>query len=157
PKTFRDAATFDQPTQYASGVKYLFVNGRALIAEGRLQVEPGSKNKLPGRALRLDRDGPANLIVKLKRIWTGDPANPWAESLAARGGAIAAAGTSAEVMPFRGPSTRVIERPDAVAIPGLIDAHCHMEALGASQEEVDLRGVASLEEVARRVKARIEA
>ena len=56
-------------------------------------------------------------------------------------------------MRFRGPSTRVIDRPDAFAIPGLIDAHGHMEALGASREEVDLRGVASLEEVARRVKA----
>ena len=30
------------------------------------------------------------------------------------------------------------------------------KSLGASQEELDLRGVASLEEVARRVKARIE-
>ena len=60
-------------------------------------------------------------------------------------------------MRFRGPSTRVIERPDAFATPGLIDAHGHMESLGASQEELDLRGVASLEEVARRVKARIEA
>ena len=59
-------------------------------------------------------------------------------------------------MRFRGPSTRVVERPDAFAIPGLIDAHGHMESLGASQEEVDLRGVASLEEVARRVKARAE-
>ena len=32
-----------------------------------------------------------------------------------------------------------------------------MESLGASQEEIDLRGVASLDEVARRVKARLDA
>ena len=31
---FRDAATFDEPTRYAPGVKYLFVNGVALIEEG---------------------------------------------------------------------------------------------------------------------------
>ncbi|MGO9914547.1 MAG: amidohydrolase family protein [Isosphaeraceae bacterium] len=157
PKTFRDAATFDEPTRYASGVEYLFVSGVPLIARGRLQVEASSQAKLPGRALRLHRDGPADLIVKVKRIWTGDPANPWAEAIAARGGAIAAVGKIAEVMAFRGPSTRVIDRPGAFALPGLIDAHGHMEALGASHDEIDLRGIASLTEVARRVKERIEA
>ena len=38
----------------------------------------------------------------------------------------------------------MIERPNAFAMPGLIDAHGHMESLGASQEELDLRGVARL-------------
>ena len=42
-------------------------------------------------------------------------------------------------------------------MPGLIDAHGHIESLGASLEQVDLRGVASLDEVARRVKARMDA
>jgi predicted amidohydrolase YtcJ len=157
PKTFRDAATFDEPTRYAPGVKYLFVNGVPLIAQGRLQVEASSQAKLPGRALRLHRDGPADLIVKVRRIWTGDPANPWAEALAAHGGAIAAVGKWTEVIAFRGPSTRVVDRPDAFAMPGLIDAHGHMEALGASHDEIDLRGIASTAEVARRVKERIEA
>ncbi|HZW30299.1 MAG TPA: amidohydrolase family protein, partial [Isosphaeraceae bacterium] len=157
PKTFRDAATFEQPTRYAPGVKFLFVGGVALIAEGRLQVEPGSSGKLPGRALRLHRDGPVGLIVRVGRIWTGDKAHPWAEALAARGGVLTAVGTAEEVLRLRGPSTRVIDRPGAFAIPGLIDAHGHMESLGASLEGVDLRGVASLEEVARRVKARAAA
>ncbi|MCS6852753.1 MAG: D-aminoacylase [Gemmataceae bacterium] len=35
PKTFRDQATFDQPHLYATGVRYLFVNGRLAIDEGR--------------------------------------------------------------------------------------------------------------------------
>jgi predicted amidohydrolase YtcJ len=157
PKTFRDAATFDEPTRYAPGVEYLFVNGVALIAQGRLLVEPNSQAKLPGRALRPDRDGPADLIVNVKRIWTGDPSNPWAEAIAARKGAIAAVGNSADVMRYRGPSTRVFDRPDAFALPGLIDAHGHMESLGASRDEIDLRGVATLAEIARRVKERIDA
>jgi predicted amidohydrolase YtcJ len=42
-------------------------------------------------------------------------------------------------------------------MPGLIDAHVHLAELGGSLEEVDLRGVASLDEVAWRVKARIDA
>lgn len=156
PKTFRDAATFEDPTRYAPGVMYLFVNGVPLIANGRLQVDANSQAKLPGRALRLHRDGPADLIVKVKRIWTGDPANPWAEAIATRKGAIAAVGTAAEIMAYRGPSTRVVDRPDAFALPGLIDAHGHMESLGASHDGLDLRGIASLAQIAERVKDRIE-
>jgi len=157
PDKFRDAATFDQPTRIAPGVKYLFVGGVALIEAGVLKVAANATGKLPGRALRLQHDGPADLIVKTKRIWTGDRAAPWAEALAARDGAIAAVGSAADVMRFRGPLTRVIERPDGFATPGLIDAHGHMESLGASQELLDLRGVASVDEVARRVKAQIDA
>jgi N-acyl-D-aspartate/D-glutamate deacylase len=35
PETFRDTATFDQPQQYATGVRYLFVNGVPALWEGR--------------------------------------------------------------------------------------------------------------------------
>jgi N-acyl-D-aspartate/D-glutamate deacylase len=35
PKTFRDAATFDKPHQYAPGVRYLFVNGKLAIDDGK--------------------------------------------------------------------------------------------------------------------------
>jgi predicted amidohydrolase YtcJ len=154
--TFRDAATFEQPTRAAQGVQYLFNRGKTLIAAGRIQVNSNEDARLPGRALRLHRDGPADSIVKVKRIWTGDPANPWAEALAVRDGTIAAVGAWEDVKRFRGSLTRLIERPDAFATPGLIDAHGHMEALGATLEELDLRGVTSLQEIARRVKAWID-
>jgi N-acyl-D-aspartate/D-glutamate deacylase len=35
PKKFRDTATFDKPHQYATGVRYLFVNGVLTIDEGK--------------------------------------------------------------------------------------------------------------------------
>jgi predicted amidohydrolase YtcJ len=151
PETFRDRATFDNPTQYAKGVEYLFVNGQAVIADGRFQ------DILPGRALRLNKDGPADLILKVARIWTGDPDHPWAEALAARAGRIVAIGDAAEIERFRGPKTKVVERPHEFAIPGLIDAHGHIAELGATLFEIDLRGVDSLEEITRKVKAWIEA
>jgi N-acyl-D-amino-acid deacylase len=46
PLTFRDTATFEQPHQYAPGVRYLFVNGVPAIADGKATGE------LPGKALR---------------------------------------------------------------------------------------------------------
>ena len=35
PKTYRDRATFEKPHQYATGVRYLFVNGKTAIEEGK--------------------------------------------------------------------------------------------------------------------------
>jgi N-acyl-D-amino-acid deacylase len=46
PATIRDLATFEQPAQYSTGVKYVLVNGRAVIFNGRITGER------PGRALR---------------------------------------------------------------------------------------------------------
>jgi predicted amidohydrolase YtcJ len=151
PATFRDAATFDHPTRYTPGVRHLFVNGVAVIADAK------PEKKLPGRPLRLDRDGPAEMILKLGRVWTGDPAHPWAEAVAARDGRVVAVGSTGDMEPFRGVNTRVVERPDAFGMPGLIDSHVHLASLGASLESIDLRGVASLDEVARRVKERLDA
>jgi predicted amidohydrolase YtcJ len=156
PLTFRDAATFDDPTRYAQGLRHLYINGVAMIADGKSAFRPGANVRLPGRALRRHFDGPADLILMVGRIWTGDAANPWAEALATRNGVIVAVGSRADVSRLSGPSTRIFDRPGSFAMPGLIDAHGHIESLGASLEQVDLRGVNSLEEVARRVKARID-
>lgn len=46
PRTFRDTATYDQPHQFATGVRFLFVNGVATIADSKYT------GKLPGKPLR---------------------------------------------------------------------------------------------------------
>jgi N-acyl-D-amino-acid deacylase len=46
PATIRDVATFEEPNRYSTGVKWVFVNGRAVVADGTLTTER------PGRALR---------------------------------------------------------------------------------------------------------
>jgi N-acyl-D-aspartate/D-glutamate deacylase len=46
PKSFRDRATFEKPHQYATGVRYLFVNGKLAIEDGKYQ------NVLDGKVLR---------------------------------------------------------------------------------------------------------
>jgi len=45
-RIYRDLATFDRPHQYASGVRYLFVNGIMTISDGTYT------NALAGKALR---------------------------------------------------------------------------------------------------------
>ena len=39
-------ATFEDPNHYSVGMKYVFVNGRAVVDEGKITAER------PGRALR---------------------------------------------------------------------------------------------------------
>jgi N-acyl-D-aspartate/D-glutamate deacylase len=46
PKTFRDRATYAKPHQYATGVRYLFVNGQPAIDKGK------PTGQLAGRVLR---------------------------------------------------------------------------------------------------------
>jgi len=46
PATIRDVATFEDPTHYSVGVRYVFVNGRAVVSEGKITDER------PGRVLR---------------------------------------------------------------------------------------------------------
>jgi N-acyl-D-aspartate/D-glutamate deacylase len=46
PKVYRDKATFDDPHQYAVGARYVFVNGKLAVEEGKLT------ETLAGRVLR---------------------------------------------------------------------------------------------------------
>src|SRR5205807_1425476 len=70
---------------------------------------------------------------------------------------IVAVGSAEDVKPFQGPKTHVLEASSGLAVPGLIDAHGHIQALGATVDELELRGVSSPEEVAQRVAERIKA
>jgi dihydroorotase/N-acyl-D-amino-acid deacylase len=67
PARIRDTSTYEDPKHYAEGMEYVFVNGRAVVAQGRITTER------PGRALR----GPG--YVKASRA-SGDtgaaPARP---------------------------------------------------------------------------------
>ena len=46
PATVADVATFEQPNRYSIGVRHVFVNGKAVVADGAITTER------PGRALR---------------------------------------------------------------------------------------------------------
>jgi dihydroorotase/N-acyl-D-amino-acid deacylase len=46
PATIRDVSTFEDPKHYATGIVHVFVNGRRVVADGRITTER------PGRPLR---------------------------------------------------------------------------------------------------------
>jgi hypothetical protein len=67
----------------------------------------------------------ADLILAGGKVFTGDPARPWAEAVAIAGERILAVGTSAEVRPLADEGTRVVELQKRVVVPGFNDAHMH--------------------------------
>ena len=67
-----------------------------------------------------------DLILAGGKVFTADPARPWAEALAIAGERIVAVGTSAEVRALAGTGTRVIELQRRVVVPGFNDAHTHV-------------------------------
>src|SRR5690348_14776475 len=88
----------------------------------------------------------ADLAITGARIYTVDAAHPTASALAVRNGRILAVG--GDIAAYIGPATRRIDAHGATIIPGLIDSHGHMEALGDSLETLDLRGTKSEQEIA---------
>lgn len=98
--------------------------------------------------------GPADLIVTNARIYTVDDARPVVGALAVRGGRVAFAGDARGAMALRGPQTRVVDLGGRTVIPGMVDAHGHVEGLGEALATVDLVGSTSLDEVVARVVAR---
>jgi len=54
----RDTATYDNPKQFAEGIRYVIVNGRVVLREGRFS------EARPGRALRREGTTPNPFIEK---------------------------------------------------------------------------------------------
>lgn len=97
----------------------------------------------------------ADLAVTGARIYTADPDHPTASAIAVCNGKIVA--IADDVARFVGPSTRKIDAKGATILPGFIDSHGHMEALGESLEMLDLRGTKSETEVAEIVRTAVRA
>lgn len=104
----------------------------------------------------------ADLVVQNAVIYTANPAQPSATSMAIRHGRIIAIGNGATgtgaigtgVQTHIGPGTRVLDLGGAPVIPGLIDSHVHMEGLGMQLETFDLRHMKSVAGAAEMVRGR---
>jgi predicted amidohydrolase YtcJ len=83
----------------------------------------------------------ADLILLNGRVYTLDPAKPWAEAVAIAGDRILAVGSVDEVRQRRGPETREIDLSGAFVCPGFNDAHVHVDGTGALLTGVNLLDV----------------
>jgi len=85
---------------------------------------------------------PADLVLINAKIWTGDPANPAARSLAVADGRITAL-SARNLDDLAGPTTTVIDAQNRRVLPGLIDAHVHLAGAARDAAALDLRPATS--------------
>ena len=91
----------------------------------------------------------ADAIFDNGRIWTGNPEQPWASSMAISKGRIVAIGNKEEMQNWRATSTDFHDLAGRMVAPGFQDSHIHLTYMAASQ--VDLTGAETLEEVQQRI------
>jgi predicted amidohydrolase YtcJ len=99
--------------------------------------------------------GPVDLALINGVIYTGDPAKPRVQALAANGEVIVATGTTAEIQKLVGARTHVIDLHGGFAMPGFNDAHLHLGNAAQAKLNVDLEGATSISEFQKRIRARV--
>ncbi len=81
-------------------------------------------------------------------IYTGDPAHPWAQSLAIAGDTVVALDDAARAWAEL-PGATLVDLAGATVIPGLTDAHIHLMWYAMSLRALDLRDLSREEMLAR--------
>ena len=98
----------------------------------------------------------ADTVLVDGHVITLDPRRPVATALAVRDGRIAAVGGKADARRWRGRGTRVIELAGATVVPGLVDAHAHLDREGLKLIHPSLarcRSIADIQRLVRRLAA----
>ena len=114
------------PRGFAPGLTLLLLwNATACVAPAREQA-------------------PADLIVTNAVIYTGNPEQPWAESLAVRGGRLAHVGAADRLAALRGPHTQSFDAGGKLVLPAFHDAHVHPVTSGIELGQCDLNGAATV-------------
>ena len=98
----------------------------------------------------------ADLLLVNGRVYTVDPARPWAEAVAIQGDRISAVGASADLRRLAGARTRVIDLRGAFVSPGFNDGHVHIDSTGALLTGVNLLDVHDKERFVERIKGATE-
>jgi predicted amidohydrolase YtcJ len=100
-------------------------------------------------------DGSRTTLYLHGRIYTNDPAHPWASAMAVRDGKIACVGDLSTVMLecSGGDNPETVQLNNRFVMPGFNDAHVHLGGAAIDKLSVQLNGVATIEELQKRVAA----
>lgn len=92
-----------------------------------------------------------DLVVVNANIYTVNEEFSKAEAFAVHDGRFVAVGSTDEIRDVY-TSNQLVDADGRTITPGLIDAHCHFYGLGLKQQQVDLVGTKSFQEVLQRVQ-----
>ncbi len=95
----------------------------------------------------------ADLIVTGGKVVTLDADDRIASAVAIRGERILAVGGDAEIAALAGPDARRVDAAGRAVVPGLIDAHAHMDREGLKERPPSLAGCRSIDDILQRIAA----
>jgi len=99
---------------------------------------------------------PADLIFVNGNIYTANEKQPHAQAIAVKADRIVFVGSNSEVDKFKGTQTRIIDLHGATALPGMTDAHHHLEGVGFREMTLNLEGITNLQDFLVKVKTRVD-
>jgi predicted amidohydrolase YtcJ len=105
----------------------------------------------PGATKQATNGTPAMTIYRNGRIYTNDPASPWAAAMLVRGEEILAVGDDDEVIGLADTGAKTVDLEKHFVMPGFNDAHVHIGSAGRDWIAVRLNGVKSVAELQKRL------
>ena len=117
------------------------------------QPNRGSRPNTPGYRA----DVTTSHLITNGPIWTGDPAQPWAQAVVVRGRDLVHVGTRDGADDFVDAGTELIDLGGRMCLPGFIDAHNHLASMAVAKLGVNLSGVVGRDAVLTEVRAWVAA
>jgi len=96
--------------------------------------------------------GSRRLVLRNGKIITINARFEIAQTIVISGERIEAVGSNANIAPLIDAHTRVIDLNGRTVIPGLIDAHAHMDREGLKEALPSMAGVRSIDDVLQRIE-----
>jgi len=107
--------------------------------------------QVPDRTSQASNATTAVTIYRNGRIYTNDPASPWAEAMLVRGEEILAVGDDDEVSALADAGAKAVDLEKHFVMPGFNDAHVHIAGAGEDWIAVRLNGVKNVAELQKRL------
>src|SRR5713226_5031781 len=98
----------------------------------------------------------ADLVFTNGNIYTANDKRLRAEAIAVKGDRIVFVGSNAAAKNYEGPATRIVDLHGATMLPGMTDAHQHLEGVGFREMTLNLEGITNLQDFLAKVKARVD-
>jgi predicted amidohydrolase YtcJ len=95
---------------------------------------------------------PADLVLRHGKIYTMNPKQEWAESLAIQDGRLVYVGSDAEIPKYVGSKTKVLELSNRLVLPSFIDSHVHPIGAGIEMGQLYLGDMKTKEEILAAIK-----
>jgi predicted amidohydrolase YtcJ len=97
----------------------------------------------------------ADVIFLNGNVYTVNERQPLAQAVAVKGERIIFVGSDADAKKYQGKQTRVLDLRGRTVLPGMTDAHYHIQGVGAREVNLNLEGTTSLEDLLAKVRARV--